>query len=162
MNLEDLVKEFADSVVAQSQAIGMQSVPVIEYIRGQRDRFVFSPSKLGEEMSSRLVFDALVSGATRVMSERVARWWIVGSPFDWFADAGSVDELFQHIVSTPQVGDNTHRHQVVLAAFADAIVVYGDGSRQWQQGKAEDLAVLDAFVLKQMRGWRVVAFACVQ
>jgi hypothetical protein len=133
---------------------------VIDLIRSQKHRYIRSPTRLGEELSSRLVFDALVAGAGRVLVERNDRWWIVGSPFDWLAGAaGSLDELFRGIISTPHVGDNTHRHEVVVAAFADAVAVYRSATREWHQGAIRDLTPVDSFVKGHMAGWRAVAFA---
>lgn len=139
----------------------IQTVRVIDTVRGQKDRYVRSPTRLGEELSGRLVFDAFVAGARRVLVEKVDRWWVIGSPFDWFAGVpGSTEELFHRIVSTPHVGDNTHRHEIVVAAFANAVVVYRDASLQWQQGSVGDLSALESFVKVHMPDWRVVAFAC--
>lgn len=117
------------------------------------------PRLLGESLSSGLVFDAVVAGAAPVLVDRVGDWWMVGSSVDWFADLDlSVEHLFSHLVATPHVGDNTNRHDVLVAALARGVVVYRDGAIDWKCGDVGSLADLERYVTARAQEWRVVFF----
>ncbi len=133
----------------------------VGYVRDHMDRFIGSPSRLAEQLSSLLVFDAAVAGAKPIVVDGFENWWIVGSPVDWIADAAdTVEQLFRRIVPTPHVGRNTNRHEILVTAYSAGLAVYRNGRREWQHGDDTGLKEVDAHIAKEMAGWRVIAFYC--
>ena len=132
----------------------------LSIIRKRPDMYVLGyPARLGEVLTSHLVFDAIVAEASPVVVDRVRDWWLVGSPVDWLAGAGrSVEHLFSQLVATPHVGDNTNRHEVLVAALTKGVAVFRDGALEWRSGDGEAHPELEKYVAKQMPRWRVVSF----
>ena len=118
------------------------------------------PARLGENLATLLVFDATVANARPVIVDRLGKWWLVASPHDWLVGAGhSVEHLFSHLIPTPQVAANTCRHEVMVAALAEGVVVINRGKLDWQFGDVGDYSSLQRYASSKADGWRIVAFA---
>jgi hypothetical protein len=95
----------------------------IEHIRRRKEMYVPGGHPDPIYPASRLAGDALLLGATRVEMGRSDEWWWVAADFDWISSSGVSDqEIFSRVVPLPEAGANSMRGEVLLTAFASAVV----------------------------------------
>lgn len=95
----------------------------------------------GHYLSARLLHDLVFLDALPVRADRIDSWWLVGSQQDWLWSSDGVisKRPFHAIVAFPVAGPNTHRAEVMLTAFADAVVTCGTDGMEWiVRGKAHE------------------------
>jgi hypothetical protein len=86
------------------------------------------------------VHDLVLLCALPSRVERIGEWWLVSSERDWLAsEDGSIStKPFFHIVAFPPAGDNSHRSEVLLTAFAKAVLTCGNDGPTWIRGDPEE------------------------
>jgi hypothetical protein len=91
----------------------------------------------GEFLAARLISDLVWLRALPAEVIETDGWWVVRSSVDWLA-AGSptytTDDAFSRIVSWPEMGANSFHGEILLAAFADAVVTSGTDGIKWING----------------------------
>ena len=100
--------------------------------------------------------------ATPVRVEQRGDWIFVSSECDWLASsegAPSKRPFFQ-LAPFPEGGQNSHRAEILLTAFAAAVVNAGSDGVEWIVSNAEHHPLPDTATLEQIRnaGGRVIAF----
>ena len=91
----------------------------------------------GEFLASRMISDLIWLRALPAEVTEIDGWWVVRSSVDWFASGSrtyTVDNAFSRIVSWPETGANSFHGEILLAAFADAIVTCGNDGIKWISG----------------------------
>jgi hypothetical protein len=87
----------------------------------------------GPRFAARLAHDLVLLSNLPIHIERIDSWWVVSSEKDWLvtADGAVSTKPFFHIVAFPAAGDNSHRSEVLLTAFADVVVTCGVDGLTW-------------------------------
>jgi hypothetical protein len=116
----------------------------------------------GPYLSARLLHDLVLLDALPVRADRIGSWWLVGSQQDWLRSSDSIVSTrpFHTIVAFPAAGPNTHRAEVMLTAFAVAVVTCGTDGLEWIV-RDQDHEDLPAVWLEESRKYeqgRFVAF----
>lgn len=68
-----------------------------------------------------LAAEALALGGNEVVILRDAEWWAVGGADDWFLPGESAKDQFARLIPLPELGQNSTRVEVVIAAFAQDV-----------------------------------------
>jgi hypothetical protein len=120
------------------QLIG-DSVSTIRRLWGSREDFL---SRLSAPfLAVQLVSDLIITGYVPLSVDYVDGWSIVSSEKDWLVQPdGSVSLWnFHHVVHFPQVGREACRSEILLTAFADAVVTaYGQDAATWIVGSPDE------------------------
>lgn len=111
-------------------------VNALEHVRRNPSMYLGGQGKVsGQSLAARLVFDVIDLGALPVDVRRAEDWWIISASLDWLYAAGSTPErLFHNVVPFPEAGDNSCRREILLTAFADAVVTCGPEGVRWLKG----------------------------
>lgn len=132
-----------------------------DYIPVIKNRF--GPQLSGSYLASALVDDLILTDVLPVDVDHIDDWWIVSAATDWLIQSeGSVSLWnFTHIVHFPQKGREACRSEILLTAYAEAVITAGRTSElAWIVGNP-DRSTLPARILerlsKQTVG-RLVAF----
>jgi hypothetical protein len=91
----------------------------------------------GEFLAARLISDLVWLRALPAEVVEIDGWWVVRSSVDWLASGSptyTVDNAFSRIISWPEIGANSFHGEILLAAFADAIVTSGIDGIKWISG----------------------------
>ncbi|MCX7365569.1 MAG: hypothetical protein NTV97_27615 [Alphaproteobacteria bacterium] len=86
-----------------------------------------------------LLQQLILLGATPARVERRGNWIFISSERDWLASSDSVPTKrpFFHVVPYPEGGQNSHRAEILLSAFAAAVVSVGSDGVQWIVSNAD-------------------------
>jgi hypothetical protein len=91
----------------------------------------------GQRFASRLMDDLILHGVPAHL-ETIEGWWIILTGKDWLAPDGAIStKPFFHITAFPAAGVNSMRTEVLLTAFADAVVIWGEEGCIWIRGDAD-------------------------
>src|SRR5258708_5451158 len=90
----------------------------------------------GPRFSARLLHDLIFLDALPARVERVTTWWLVAAKRDWLRSPEGVlsKEPFHVIVSFPAAGHAAFRAEILLTAFADAVVTCDADGLDWIVG----------------------------
>jgi|GEM_PF-1619107 hypothetical protein len=104
---------------------------------------VFGPKQPAWFLATQLARDLTLMGAVPVSIERAGGWWLVSSAKDWLMESeGSVCWKFTHIVNFPEAGREAYHSEILLTAFADAVVTRGaTGGITWIAGDPDRWAL---------------------
>jgi hypothetical protein len=107
--------------------------------------------------TSSLVIIVVISLPAKV--SKYGPWWIVSSEDDWLVKSGHahVDVAFSRIVPLPGLV-NSHRSEILLSAFADAVVTFGTDGIRWVSGDSNRFALPEDVELAHPRGGRTIVF----
>jgi hypothetical protein len=126
-------------------------------------RRTFGPEMSGQQLAGQLVRDLILTGSVPFGVDYIDGWWVVSSEKDWLLlPSGSITlRSFKHIVHFPEAGREACHSEILLSAFADAVVTQGANDKlTWITGDHER-RILPKEVLKKLmqegRG-RTVAF----
>ena len=99
----------------------------VSYVRKSPGRFFRTGLPDPIEMTTHVLGDALITGATETCTIRLGDWWVIGSDVDWLATHKqyTMKELFVRIVPLPEAGANSMRAEILLTAFTDAVITVG-------------------------------------
>jgi hypothetical protein len=122
----------------------------------------FGPKVSTRHIATHLARDLILMDSLPFQIDQADGWWLVSSAKDWLLQPDGTVSLrnFRQIVHFPEAGREACHTEVVLTAFADAVVTSGrDGDLTWITGEA-DQWTLPAKVLECLRdnSGRVVAF----
>jgi hypothetical protein len=133
-----------------------------EFVRLHRSMYLPSDARpLDQVLLLQLVSDILALGIADFAVASFEDWRLVGSDTDWLrlgsAQVGAPLELFNRVVPLIEAGQNSVRHEVVVHAFAEQVVV-GEGRNIWPLDSEErlDQGLRDAF--ETLGKHRVIAF----
>ena len=104
-----------------------EKTDVLSFVRENREIYLNFAETTGFELCSKIAIDAMTTGAPPVLIDRQEDWWIVASQKSWIidnADGISVRNLFDRINVNPRAAQNAIRNEILLAAFADQIVLF--------------------------------------
>jgi hypothetical protein len=126
-------------------------------------RRTFGPEMSGQQLACQLVRDLILTGSLPFGVDYVDEWWVVSSDKDWLLiPSGSIIlRSFKHIVHFPEAGREACHSEILLSAFAEAVVTRGaDEKLTWITGD-QNQRILPGEVLEKLmregRG-RKVAF----
>jgi hypothetical protein len=88
----------------------------------------------GELLAARLISDLVRLRALRAEVIEIDGWWEVGSSVDWLASGSptyTTDNAFSCIISWSEMGANSFHGEILLAAFAAALVTSGTDGIKW-------------------------------
>jgi hypothetical protein len=91
----------------------------------------------GEFLAARLISDLVWLRALPAEVVEIDGWWVVRSSVDWLASGSptyTADSAFLRIVPWPEIGANSFHGEILLAAFADALVTFGTDGIKWING----------------------------
>jgi hypothetical protein len=136
-----------------------QPVDAIGHIRRQQQMYLRDGIARAEDLVERMLSDIVWLDALPAKVERAGSWWIVSSEKEWLMTlAGAVSlEVFRTIVPIPRRGPNDMRADVVVAAFARAVVTAGPEGVTWVVGDAATFPLPNGISLHRSSG-RTVAF----
>jgi len=125
-------------------------------------RRLFGPTMSPERMANGLIHDLLLVDSLPIQVRRVDAWWVVSSGKDWLVQSdGSVSlENFRRVVRFPTAGLEACHLEILLTAFADAVVTRGASDElTWISGDQQryTLPVQVVEIMRDTTG-RVVAF----
>jgi hypothetical protein len=126
-------------------------------------RRTFGPNMSGQQLVGQLVRDLTVTGSLPLGVDYVEGWWVVSSEKDWLLiPSGSITlRSFEHIVHFPEAGREASHSEILLSAFANAVVTRGSNEKlTWITGDQERWTLPKEVLKKLMqegRG-RAVAF----
>lgn len=106
-----------------------EKTDVLDFVRQNRKMYLNFAEVTGFELCSKILIDAITNDAQPVMVDTQEDWWIVASQESWIID--NVDEipisdLFGRMNANQRAGQNAIRNEILLAAFADQIVLFQD------------------------------------
>lgn len=126
-------------------------------------RRTFGPEISGQQLAAQLVRDLILTESLPLSVDCIDEWWVVSSEKDWLLiPSGSVTfRSFKHIVHFPEAGREACHSEILLSAFADAVVTRGANDKlTWITG-GHERRILPKEVLKRLmleRRGRTVAF----
>jgi hypothetical protein len=90
----------------------------------------------GPYLAARMARDLILLDALPVRIERENDWWLIESDVDWLRMSSEKDP-FRSMVTFPAAGHAAFRSEVLLSAFADAVVTGSGGRLDWITTSAE-------------------------
>lgn len=134
----------------------------VSLIRKNPSMYLRAEKATGEHLAASMMSTLIWLGALPATVIRLPPWWVISSEKDWLAVAGqaNVEAAFSKIVPLPVAGPNSHRDEILLSAFADAVVTLGAGAVRWVKGDSSRLALPSGIDLARANGGRIVAFRC--
>jgi hypothetical protein len=113
----------------------IRTVEPLAHVRSHPEMYLPDGEADPFKVAARLEADAVASGAKRTFTAHRDGRWIVAADTDWLAAAGVAPrELFRRLVPSPRGGRNTFRSEVLLGAFADAVVTWSGENVEPIQG----------------------------
>jgi hypothetical protein len=114
------------------------------------------------QLATQIVRDLVLIGSVPIHVDQIDGWWIVSSAKDWLLEPdGSVSLWnFSHIAYFPEAGREACHSEILLSAFANAVVTKGaDEELIWVIG-SPDVWMIPANVLThiQNNSGRTIAF----
>lgn len=87
-------------------------------------RRTFGPEMSGQQLVGQLVRDLILTGSLPFEVDYIAEWWVVSSEKDWLPISSEPATLrsFKRIVHFPEAGREACHSEILLSAFADAVV----------------------------------------
>ena len=126
-------------------------------------RRTFGSKMSGQQLTGQLVRDLILMRSLPFDVDYIDKWWIISSEKDWLlAPDGSVTfRNFKHIVHFPEAGREACHSEILLSAFADAVVTRrANDELTWIAGDHER-NMLPKEVLERLMqegGGRTIAF----
>ena|SRR5262249_22821525 len=124
---------------------------------------VFGPTKAAEDLVAQVVRDLAITKSVPFSVDYIDGWWLVSSARDWLlAPSGAVSlRSFKHVVHFPEAGEDACHSEILLTAYASAVVTRGsDRELIWISGDENQLRMPEAIhrqLMQNDRG-RSVAF----
>jgi len=112
----------------------------------------FGPEMSGQQLASQLARDLILTGSLPFSVDCVDEWWVVSSKKDWLLMQSESITLrsFKHIVHFPEAGREACHSEILLSAFANAVVTrVADEELIWIVGD-DERQVLPRDVLKHL------------
>ena len=137
--------------------------PALDLIRAHPDMYLPRGNlPLWNKLQGLLVFDAITLGAEAVTTRRMGMWTLVESNTDWLYlghyRKTSLTDLFGNVLPFVEAGDNSIRHEVVVAAFASCVVTSGPEGMTTIQWSGDVAAEEGSRVVAGSTATRIVAF----
>jgi len=133
----------------------------IAHIRSNRRMYV-GDAPIAPHLASSLLDVAARLDALPARVERIDAWWWLAAAKDWLASADGIPSMapFFNIIPFPAAGQNYFRSEVLLTAFADAVVTRGADGETWISGDRERWPLADQLqsALASATDGRIVAF----
>lgn len=134
----------------------------LPFIRKAPERFLRQVPAQAHELATNLVGDAvLLTGAPATACKGPGAWWIVGCEVDWLAQgefAATPLETFRRLLPFPEAGVNSMRSEVLLSAFAEAVITVGPEGHSEVVGEVAQSEPIWAEMEKRKQWKRAVAF----
>jgi hypothetical protein len=107
----------------------------VEAIRRRPAMYLKGQDKAsGEWLAERLVSEIIALRCLPVTLEKVGAWWIISASVGWlYGDERDVERIFNTFNIVPGIA-NSFRGEILLTAFADAVVVCGPEGVRWLKG----------------------------
>ena len=96
----------------------------LAFVRSHPTMFFGEAAPNALDCVQHLCAEVFARGSPDLTVERLGRWWICWSSFDWFR-AEDPASMLSRIVALPEYRDNASCVEIVLLAFADAVTTYG-------------------------------------
>jgi hypothetical protein len=115
----------------------------------------------GELLAARLISDLVYLKSLPAHVAVFERWWVITSDKDWLSalsPPADTKSAFWMIVPLPQAGPNSHRSEVLLTAFADAVVTCGQEGLIWIKGDPESFPLPETIIASKIDSGRLIAF----
>jgi hypothetical protein len=127
----------------------------------------FGPKMSGENIATQLVRDLILLESLPAHIHHIDGWWLVASAKDWLLDPnGSISfRHFMDIVHFPEAGRDACHSEILLTAFADAVVTRRAREELvWISGDRSKRALPPRVLeyLSEENPGRVVAFSITQ
>ena len=116
----------------------------------------------GEFLAARLISDLVWLHALPAEVVDIDGWWVVRSSIDWLASGSptyTTDSALSHLVPWPEMGSNSFHGEILLTAFADAVVTSGTDGIKWITGTPDKFALPGINLLGP---GRIIAFTLVR
>jgi hypothetical protein len=134
----------------------------IAWIRLNRRMFLGGLPIVGPHLAAQVIRDVIWLGALAASVSKIEAWWWILAEQDWLmSNDGNVSlDPFFSIVPFPAKGRNSHRSEVLLTAFADAVVTRAGDETKWITGGPDNFPLPQAFALEleNVRRGRILAF----
>lgn len=139
----------------------IRTIDPLAHVRSHPEMYLPDGEADAFKIAARLASDAVACGARRTFTAHRDDRWIVAADTDWLAAPGVAPrELFHRVFPSPRGGRNTFRSEVLLGAFADAVVTWTGDEVEPVQGDHASLLDLRDELLGVWK--RAVAFRLVQ
>lgn len=101
----------------------------VEYVRVHGEMYLPSDSRpLADKLLLQLASDAITLGVTDIAVIKQSGWIFVGSDCDWLQCGGfrpaTIRELFFRVIPLLEAGQNSIRHEIVVNAFSEKVVIF--------------------------------------
>lgn len=131
----------------------------VALIRGNPKMYLGADEATGEHLAAQMMSTLIWLGALPAKVSKHGPWWVVSSDDDWLVKSGHADVKVAFSRIVPLSGlINSHRSEVLLSAFADAVVTSGTDGTRWVSGDSAHFALPKDVELAHSRGGRTVAF----
>ncbi|MCX7360351.1 MAG: hypothetical protein NTV97_00415 [Alphaproteobacteria bacterium] len=101
-------------------------------------------------------------GATPARVDQRGNWIFISSQRDWLASRDGIPTKnpFFHVMPYPEGGQNSHRAEILLSAFAAAVISVGSDGVEWIVSNADHHPLPDDATVEQVRagGGRMIGF----
>ncbi len=106
----------------------------LAFIRRHPQMFVGRVS--GEELAGIIAEGAILLTGKPARVGPAGDWWLIASEADWLNRKEDAEEWFYHLRAFPEAGDNSIHGEVLLTAFADAVLTLTRSHQQVIKGTA--------------------------
>jgi hypothetical protein len=122
----------------------VEIIDALEWVRSRPRQFFGRDRPDPVHLLAYLMADVVELGNGECLIRKSGRWWIIGSDFNWLANAScAIPELFRRVVPAPQHGEHSMRGEVLLGAFCSDISVIGtDGVTRVLGDEPEEATLL--------------------
>lgn len=95
----------------------------------------FGPSMNAQNLIGQLVRDLTLVRSVPFVVDCIDEWWLISSARDWLEEGSISLRSFKHIVHFPEAGREACHSEILLTAFAKAVVTRGsDRELVWITG----------------------------
>lgn len=133
----------------------------IEVIRKNVARYLGGlTAPTGEYLAGRMMSDLIWLRALPATVERIGNVWMISSHIDWLAtESGATTEMaFSRVLPFAIAGQNSMRSEVLLSAFTDAVVTWGQDGVKWINGNESTVKLPSGIKTNRETTGRVVIF----
>jgi hypothetical protein len=129
------------------------------HIRENRTQYLRGADRPSGEYLSEAIASTLIWLGATPFTVRVERgWWIITSEIDWLRASDGIDlSVFSRIVPLPKAGPNSMRGEVLLSAFADAVLTVDGNGLHWIVAEGREGGGAPTAALFQSSG-RLISF----
>lgn len=105
----------------------LMRIDALAFVKSHPERFLPFHRVDGPSLVMCIVGDIMILTGAVATALTIDAWWVVGATIDWINTASDQDLIrrFEAIVPFPEAGQNSFHCEIILAAFASSLIVFG-------------------------------------